>query len=407
MTRSFSPRLGLLVSLGVTLIIQSAGFAHAQSCDPQVARTSVQGTVESATGAGGQLAAGQAERHVLPRRHDPRPGAKPRRRRAARPVGAAAQRQRRRSPSRPPKDERTGVIDLVQGAAHFFSRGPRSLEVKTPFTVAGVRGTEFYIERGAGPGAADGVRRDRRRRTTRPAASTLDRAANRPSPSAGKAPVAQVVARPARRRPVGALLPARRLFPPGRVPPGRAGRARCERSLEAYDGGRSPAGVRPHRQRRRTVSDPRVLRLSRLAAARRRPRGRGARGHRSARCSLRAERCRTPWRCRRSSRSCRTTRTGRSHVAQQAVAGGARTRPRRTIALSYAQQARFDLRGRAREPREGGASWSRRTRWRGRGSPSSSRRSANLDKSARGGAEGGRRCSRICRGPRPCSASPT
>jgi hypothetical protein len=31
------------------------------------------------------------------------------------------------------------------GAAHFFSRAPRSLEVRTPFTVAGVRGTEFLI----------------------------------------------------------------------------------------------------------------------------------------------------------------------------------------------------------------------------------------------------------------------
>lgn len=43
------------------------------------------------------------------------------------------------------KEERTGVVNLLKGAAHFFSRGPRSLEVRTPFTVAGVRGTEFFI----------------------------------------------------------------------------------------------------------------------------------------------------------------------------------------------------------------------------------------------------------------------
>src|SRR2546426_1689031 len=43
-----------------------------------------------------------------------------------------------------PKEERTGVVELARGAAHFFSRGPRSLEVKTPFTIAGVRGTEFF-----------------------------------------------------------------------------------------------------------------------------------------------------------------------------------------------------------------------------------------------------------------------
>lgn len=44
-----------------------------------------------------------------------------------------------------PKEQSKGVIDLVRGAVHFFSRGPNSLDVNTPFTVAGVRGTEFYV----------------------------------------------------------------------------------------------------------------------------------------------------------------------------------------------------------------------------------------------------------------------
>ncbi len=48
------------------------------------------------------------------------------------------------------KSESSYVIDLLQGAAHFFSRqGARNLEVKTPFTVAGVRGTEFAVDVGA------------------------------------------------------------------------------------------------------------------------------------------------------------------------------------------------------------------------------------------------------------------
>ena len=42
------------------------------------------------------------------------------------------------------KEERTSLVKLLRGAAHFFSRGPRSLEVQTPFMVAGVRGTEFF-----------------------------------------------------------------------------------------------------------------------------------------------------------------------------------------------------------------------------------------------------------------------
>jgi tetratricopeptide (TPR) repeat protein len=43
------------------------------------------------------------------------------------------------------EEKRSSLVRLFKGAAHFFSRRPRSLEVHTPFTVAGVRGTEFYI----------------------------------------------------------------------------------------------------------------------------------------------------------------------------------------------------------------------------------------------------------------------
>lgn len=43
------------------------------------------------------------------------------------------------------KEEKTSVIDMIKGAAHFFSSGPSSLEVHTPFTTAGVRGTEFLV----------------------------------------------------------------------------------------------------------------------------------------------------------------------------------------------------------------------------------------------------------------------
>ena len=44
------------------------------------------------------------------------------------------------------KEKKTSLISLLKGAGHFFSRGPRNLEVKTPFTVAGVRGTEFLVQ---------------------------------------------------------------------------------------------------------------------------------------------------------------------------------------------------------------------------------------------------------------------
>jgi tetratricopeptide (TPR) repeat protein len=43
------------------------------------------------------------------------------------------------------KDERTSLVDLVNGAALFFSRVTRNLEVRTATVNAGVEGTEFFI----------------------------------------------------------------------------------------------------------------------------------------------------------------------------------------------------------------------------------------------------------------------
>lgn len=43
------------------------------------------------------------------------------------------------------KEDRTSWVELVKGAAHFFSRAPRSLGVITGFVNAGVEGTEFFV----------------------------------------------------------------------------------------------------------------------------------------------------------------------------------------------------------------------------------------------------------------------
>ncbi len=42
------------------------------------------------------------------------------------------------------KDERTSLVDMIGGAALFFSRVTRNLEVRTATVNAGVEGTEFY-----------------------------------------------------------------------------------------------------------------------------------------------------------------------------------------------------------------------------------------------------------------------
>ena len=41
--------------------------------------------------------------------------------------------------------DRTTLVDLLKGAALFFSRGTRKLKVKTQYSIFGVRGTEFFI----------------------------------------------------------------------------------------------------------------------------------------------------------------------------------------------------------------------------------------------------------------------
>lgn len=43
------------------------------------------------------------------------------------------------------QNERTYIIDLLKGAVHFFSRGSKSLKVVTPYVNAAVEGTEFEV----------------------------------------------------------------------------------------------------------------------------------------------------------------------------------------------------------------------------------------------------------------------
>lgn len=50
-------------------------------------------------------------------------------------------------------DTSTSWIDLLSGMAHFLSRTPRSLKVKTPYINAGVEGTEFVVRAGRNEGS--------------------------------------------------------------------------------------------------------------------------------------------------------------------------------------------------------------------------------------------------------------
>lgn len=45
-----------------------------------------------------------------------------------------------------PEEKGVSLIDLIKGAAHFFSRIPRSLKITTPFVNGAVEGTEFFVK---------------------------------------------------------------------------------------------------------------------------------------------------------------------------------------------------------------------------------------------------------------------
>ena len=91
-------------------------------------------------------------------------------------------------------DDSAGV-ELLQGAAHFLTRsGPRAVEVKTPFAVAGVRGTEFSVE-------VDGQQTsltvfEGSVATTNAAGSLMLAAGQSAVAAAGQAPALRLVAQP-------------------------------------------------------------------------------------------------------------------------------------------------------------------------------------------------------------------
>jgi tetratricopeptide (TPR) repeat protein len=157
----------------------------------------------------------------------------------------------------PVKDGSTGVVSLLRGAAHFFSRGPRSLDVQTPFTVVGVRGTEFFI----------GLEADRALLTVfegtvlaqSQGGSLTFTSGQSAVAETGKAPVLRVVARPRDGIQWTLHYPPVLYFRADEFSAGADWPGAARRSLDAYRAGDikgafdAIAGVPP------TVSDPRFF----------------------------------------------------------------------------------------------------------------------------------------------------
>jgi tetratricopeptide (TPR) repeat protein len=121
-------------------------------------------------------------------------------------------------------EDRTTLVDLLKGAALFFSRGTRKLKVKTQYAIFGVRGTEFFIrvdERQAFMSVLEGTVLAENQigsLTLKDGESTIA--------AAGKAPVLTVVARPRDAVQWALYYPPIIYFPPDETPVGVAGDAR-------------------------------------------------------------------------------------------------------------------------------------------------------------------------------------
>ncbi len=218
----FRRGLSLLAVATVTAlpvgILHAQGTAPAKSCDPAPAKAvSVQGTVESKRAADAQwqpvklndtFCPGDSIRVQANSRAD------------VMLLNQSVMRLNANSTItvEAPKDQSTGVVGLLRGAANILSRGPRSLDVNTPFTVAGVRGTEFYLSVDSDETLVTVFEGTVLAQNPSGSLSLDRRPVGRGTGGEGARPAHHRAA--ARRRAVGAVLPAGRLFPARRVPGG-------------------------------------------------------------------------------------------------------------------------------------------------------------------------------------------
>ncbi|MGB6376301.1 MAG: FecR family protein, partial [Syntrophobacteria bacterium] len=142
MMRLFSNFFRLLICLSFVIVVLYPGAASAERCEQWVAKVvSVQGTVEVKK-------VGEARWQPVELNDTYCPGDEIRAGENSRAnlalINEAVLRLNQNTSMTLGefKEEQTSLVDLFKGAAHFFSRKPRSLEVQTPFAIAGVRGTE-------------------------------------------------------------------------------------------------------------------------------------------------------------------------------------------------------------------------------------------------------------------------
>src|SRR5215468_996036 len=155
------------------------------------------------------------------------------------------------------KEERTSLVNLLKGAAHFFSRGPRSLEVRTPFTVAGVRGTEFFISVEAAQ-ASLSIFEGTVLAANEAGSLTLTSGQSAVA-EAGKAPVLRVVARPRDAVQWALYYPPVLYVRPDALPVGADWQGMVRQSIESYRLGDLQKAFNSIASVSEDVSDPRFF----------------------------------------------------------------------------------------------------------------------------------------------------
>jgi tetratricopeptide (TPR) repeat protein len=156
-----------------------------------------------------------------------------------------------------PKEGRKGVIGLLRGATHVLSRGPNSLDVQTPFTLAGVRGTEFLLTVDAD---ATAITVFEGTVVAENSVGTLALAEGQSALAArGKAPTAAIVARPRDAVQWTLYYPPVIYFSPDEFPAGSDWRGSVRTSLAAYGKGDITGAFAALQGVPADVSDPRFF----------------------------------------------------------------------------------------------------------------------------------------------------
>ncbi len=240
----------------------------------------------------------------------------------------------------PVKALQTGVLDLIRGAVHFFSRGPRSLEVHTPFTIAGVRGTEFLVE--VEPALAAVTVFEGTVVAENQAGSLTLAGGQSAVAEAGKPPVPRVVARPRDAVAWALYYPPVLQFRPGEFESGPGWQGMVRQSLEALGRGDLTGAFDAISGAPADVSDPRLFtyRSHLLLAV-----GRADEAAADIQRALSLSPENPDALALQAIVAIVQNDTARAfQVARRAVAA-APTSATAQVALSYAQQARFDLPG--------------------------------------------------------------